>query len=184
MKRLTFLILAAIVLAAPAWADTYKWTDADGHVHYSDNPPQGVNAQRVDMPALNTMRPPAPPPPSASTGSSGAGSGNGQGAPAEQTYDGLAVLQPAPEANIWADDGKVNVNLSVSPRLFPGDGVIVLMDGNRMTQPTPRLTFTLENVNPGEHSLMAVIVNGEGQVMVRSPAVKIYVHHHSILRKH
>lgn len=182
MKRLSLLLIASVVLTIPAWADTYKWTDAEGVVHYSDSPPQGVNAQRVDMPALNTMRVPAAPAPAAS-GSQPASSGGQQSVPPERHYSGLAVVQPAPEANIWADNGIVNVTLSVSPRLFAGDGVVLLMDGNRMTRPTPQLTFTLENVYPGEHSLMAVIVDPQGQVLVRSPAVTIYVHHHSILHK-
>jgi|SRR5215468_9711498 len=31
--------LALLLLAIPGWADTYKWIDENGKVHYSDQPP-------------------------------------------------------------------------------------------------------------------------------------------------
>jgi len=36
---LRFVPLALCVLALPAWAEMYKWTDENGGVHYSDQPP-------------------------------------------------------------------------------------------------------------------------------------------------
>ena len=41
MSRMLIAALACAVLAAPAGAATYKWTDANGRVVYSDIPPQG-----------------------------------------------------------------------------------------------------------------------------------------------
>ncbi len=38
-----YLPLALCLLALPVWAETYKWTDENGKVHYSDQlPPAGV----------------------------------------------------------------------------------------------------------------------------------------------
>ncbi len=42
--RLFFL--CGLALVTPAQADLYKWTDAQGKVHYSDQPPT-VNAQAI-----------------------------------------------------------------------------------------------------------------------------------------
>lgn len=43
------LILAAL-LAAPAWATTYRWVDEHGKVHYGDSiPPQYVGQGRTEM---------------------------------------------------------------------------------------------------------------------------------------
>lgn len=50
--------LAFILLSQPLWAAMYKWTDAHGNVHYSQQKPSGRDFQ--------TVRPPAPPPSSAS----------------------------------------------------------------------------------------------------------------------
>lgn len=49
-KRLIFsgaLILAT--LALPSWAGVYKWVDADGVVHYSDQRPEGVSSQELGI---------------------------------------------------------------------------------------------------------------------------------------
>jgi hypothetical protein len=34
-----YVPLALCLLIAPVWADLYKWTDENGKVHYSDQPP-------------------------------------------------------------------------------------------------------------------------------------------------
>ena len=45
------LVLALALAAAPAWATTYKWTDASGRVVYSDQPPPGnVKVEAIDAP--------------------------------------------------------------------------------------------------------------------------------------
>jgi glutaredoxin len=52
MRRwLRWIALAGLVATAAAAADqVYKWTDAGGHVHYSNEaPPQDVNAQKVRL---------------------------------------------------------------------------------------------------------------------------------------
>ena len=52
-------VLALIAVAAPAAAQIYRWTDADGRVHFSNTtPPPGVKATVVDPNAKEV--PPAP----------------------------------------------------------------------------------------------------------------------------
>ncbi|WP_144290319.1 DUF4124 domain-containing protein [Chitinilyticum litopenaei] len=43
MKRFTLIL--ALLLAAGAQAQIYKWTDDSGRVHYSDQPPPGKGGQ-------------------------------------------------------------------------------------------------------------------------------------------
>ncbi len=47
MKRV-LVCAALIVWSAVASAVVYKWTDAQGNVHYGDQPPDGVPAQIVE----------------------------------------------------------------------------------------------------------------------------------------
>lgn len=54
--RLAVLAALLLLCAAGAQAKVYKWTDAQGRVHYSANPPPGAEAREVRI---------APPPPSA-----------------------------------------------------------------------------------------------------------------------
>jgi len=52
MSRLVIAALACAALAAPVCATTYKWTDANGRVVYSDIPPQGnVKYDTIGAPA-------------------------------------------------------------------------------------------------------------------------------------
>lgn len=45
----------ALVLGSVAQAETWRWKDAAGQVHFGDRPPAGVAAERIDKPA----KPPA-----------------------------------------------------------------------------------------------------------------------------
>jgi len=48
MKTLISFVLALTTLSAHA--QVYKWADADGHIHYSDQPQAGVNAKELKVP--------------------------------------------------------------------------------------------------------------------------------------
>src|SRR5471032_1272839 len=62
MKRV-LLFTALIVWSALASAVVYKWSDADGKVHYGDRPPDGVKAEIVEGLGINThFAAPAPAP--------------------------------------------------------------------------------------------------------------------------
>lgn len=43
----TFTAVAALIVPALAAAQVYKWTDADGHVHYGQAPPKTGNFQQT-----------------------------------------------------------------------------------------------------------------------------------------
>ena len=44
MRLITVFSLLAVLIAAPATAAMYKWTDANGQVQYGQHPPAGVDA--------------------------------------------------------------------------------------------------------------------------------------------
>lgn len=41
------LLIIALAIAAPAWAQIYEWRDAQGNLNYSDRPPAGVDAKPI-----------------------------------------------------------------------------------------------------------------------------------------
>jgi glutaredoxin len=51
-------LLVALIAAPPAVADVYKWTDAQGRVHYSDSAPPDTKAQQVRL-KINSIQGPA-----------------------------------------------------------------------------------------------------------------------------
>lgn len=62
MKNLscTALLFCLCCAQPPATAEVYKWTDADGRVHFGDRPPPG-DAETVQLPAAATDTPAALP---------------------------------------------------------------------------------------------------------------------------
>jgi len=56
-RRAAIAVLALGLVAAPAFAALYKWTDANGRVIYSDQPPPG----NVKVETINAPPPPANP---------------------------------------------------------------------------------------------------------------------------
>jgi hypothetical protein len=69
------MIIGTGLVALPVAAQTYKWTDADGKVHYSDQPPP-ANAKEQ-----GTIKPPKPSPPTPAAASAP----TEKGAPAAKT---------------------------------------------------------------------------------------------------
>jgi len=64
MMRYPSLVVLCM-LAAPVAADMYKWTDENGKMHYSDQPPPNVNTNsetiKAAKPQVNPVAPPGPP---------------------------------------------------------------------------------------------------------------------------
>ena len=58
----TVCLIASCMLAIPAFAQIYEWRDATGRLHYSDRPPQGVEARLIrGAPGASETAPPPRP---------------------------------------------------------------------------------------------------------------------------
>ena len=53
-----FLLIALLALLLAAGADIYRWTDAQGKVHYSDSPPPEAKAKQLKI-RINSIDGPA-----------------------------------------------------------------------------------------------------------------------------
>jgi glutaredoxin len=49
--------MACLLVAPAAGADIYRWTDAEGRIHYSDKPPADRQAKRVRIPVQSISGP-------------------------------------------------------------------------------------------------------------------------------
>ena len=71
MKRFLLALGLALCLALPATAQTYKWVDANGEVHYSDQPPpSNIKTETLQAPAEPATEPAAAPAPAAASAAS------------------------------------------------------------------------------------------------------------------
>jgi hypothetical protein len=52
--RIAIAVVCGALLAAPALAQVYKWTDDEGRVHYSDTPPTDAEATLMPVESADT----------------------------------------------------------------------------------------------------------------------------------
>jgi hypothetical protein len=77
-------VVAFLALSiASAYGQTYKWTDAEGKLHYGDQPPAAANATPVRLPAVSAPPAPSPRGPQSTLGAQPLGGGQvlGDGVP-------------------------------------------------------------------------------------------------------
>lgn len=121
--RRTLTVLALLLSAPLALAQVYKWTDANGTVHYSETPPANGSYKTIRTPgsaqALGN-----PPPPAAST-------------PPPATARAGAAADNAPDRAKLCGDLQRNMDLlqgSQPLTVANADGAQVPMDAPRRAQ--------------------------------------------------
>ncbi|KPU60382.1 hypothetical protein AN403_4517 [Pseudomonas fluorescens] len=156
-----------LLIALPAAAQIYKYTDADGNTAYSNQPPDGAKAQPVELPPLNSVeRQPTD-----------------KVAPAvevvrhEQPGKSYEVLEltglPTTEA-LRANNGTFTVNVLIRPRLQGSHLLRLLLDGQPYGQPGNVPSLQLVKIDRGEHRLAVQVIDGE-KIVQQSPATTVTV---------
>ncbi|MBV4487684.1 DUF4124 domain-containing protein [Pseudomonas sp. SWRI153] len=158
----TFLY-SLLLIALPAAAQIYKYTDADGNTAYSNQPPDGVQAQPVELPPLNRVEsqaPSAPPAPSAE-----------EPQPPRKAYDILELAGLPDEEALRANNGTFTVSVMIKPRLQPPHQLKLVLDDQPYGQPSNVPVLQLVNVDRGEHRLAVQVIDGQTVVQQSPPAV-------------
>jgi hypothetical protein len=149
----------------------YKWTDANGVVHYSDQPVPG--AEKIVTAGKSSLN----------SYSGAASTANGQPAkPAAATpvRTAITITSPQPEQNFFNDE-PINVSLSVTT-LTPDQSVTWSLNGAALADQTPSTTqFVLPNPGRGTFALAATITNQTTGDVQTTPSVTFYVHEPSLL---
>ncbi len=171
-------LLTAILLVATSVAagPIYRSFDKDGNVIYSDKPAPGAKAVEV---APNTTTYSPPPLPNFSSKPSASQETVEQPA-ADLSYESFALLTPKNDEAVRANAGNVGVEFDVRPGLQPGHRIRVLLDGTAAAEIT-EAAGTLENVDRGTHTLSAELLDADGGVLARTPAVTFHLLRVSIL---
>ena len=150
-----------LLIALPAMAQIYKYTDANGATAYSNQPPDGVSVQPVHLPPLNSIerQPPGEAVPVT------------EAAPNEQPQKPYEVLEltglPNTEA-LRANNGTFTINVLIKPRLQSPHRLRLLLDGQPYGQPVNVPILQLVNIDRGEHRLAVQVIDGEN-VVQQSP---------------
>ncbi|MGF6670798.1 MULTISPECIES: DUF4124 domain-containing protein [Pseudomonas] len=161
----TFLYIL-LLIALPAAAQIYKYTDANGHTVYSDHSPDGVQAQPVELPPLNSVEPQAPRAPApASTDNRPA---------ARNAYAVLELTGLPTEEALRANNGTFTVNVLIKPRLQSPHQLRLVLDDAPYGQSSNVPILQLVNIDRGEHRLAVQVIDGE-TIIQQSPAVTFTV---------
>ena len=177
-----FLSLLLLLLAATATADIYKWVDAQGNVHYSDEP-RSPEAERMGrLPGLSTYSPP-PVPKEQPEGELSEGVGGTVSQPAAHPgYRMIKIISPEPEGTVRSSPGEVPVYVALDPVLMEGDYLKVILDGKVLPEKHTSTVMVLHNVDRGEHRVAAAVYSKEGKKLRQSAAHTFYLHR-TIARK-
>ena len=183
MRRTRFTLIRSVAIAslglfaAAALADNggtttvYKWVDAQGVVHYSDQP--HPNAQRLEIHGAQTYSPQALP-------LTPANASPEEAQPSGPAYQSCAITQPTDQQmlmNVYSTTAVVQT----SPALRPGDGVRLFVDGKQM--PGSGMSFTFK-VFRGQHSVQALVEDQTGQIVCETNTVTFFVHQPSVQNPH
>jgi len=164
--RLWLVVLTGLT-ALSTHADIFRWTDAQGVIHYTDKAPD-KDARPATLPPLQSYSP-APSAPVSPVSSSGESDTTGTAAAAM-----VRVSSPQADETIRDAEGKISVVLAVE--LQPGQGLVYFLDGKAQNpEPTPSTGFLLVGVERGEHQLSAAIVDADGRELARSSQVTVFM---------
>ncbi|CAD5110502.1 DUF4124 domain-containing protein [Zestomonas carbonaria] len=144
------LILA---LALPASAQIYKYTDAKGNTVFTDQPPEGVQSETLDLPPANTvqMQPPSPI----------AKDREQDRQTAQAPYRVLRLINLPSEEALRANNGTFSVDVELQPQLRSGHSLRLLLDGKPYGTPSTVPRLQVVNVDRGEHSLAVEVLSGD-----------------------
>lgn len=156
--------LTVCLFSTSAFAEVFRYVDAQGNVIFTDNPPEQVEAQPITIPPTNTLPAPTPLPPMSMDNST---------QESTQRYSQLELNVPNDEA-IRANNGSFNVTVNITPDLLLTDSLQLLVDDMPYGQPLRSLQLPLVNLDRGEHTLAVQVLSGN-QVIQQSAAKTVFV---------
>jgi hypothetical protein len=175
MRYLRFWIAFGMLAAfAGNAAVIYKWTDADGVVHFSDQPVPG--AERLEVgpaPRVGTFGEKPPPTPGRTTE---------KATPTKPAdYTQFVLSSPTPE-QVFFNDDPIVAHLNLDPGLLPNHSITWYLNGAPLTdQAIDAVTITMKQLARGTYTVAATVsdaVSGESR---SSDPVTFYVREPSAL---
>jgi hypothetical protein len=157
---LTLLVL----LSLPLHAQVYRWIDSQGVVHFSDTP--HVGADQYHAPKAQSFTSPTVPSKKQSM----------QSKPDVHLYKNVIISEPLNESTLRNNQGSFLVAVELSPALFSGDNLQLLIDGTPYGTPQTEVVFEVDGIHRGAHTLQIQVVNSKGTVLKTSEKITIFMH--------
>jgi hypothetical protein len=165
--RQSWLALGLLFAFSVHSAVIYRWVDADGVVHYSDQASPG--AEKIVTAT-------------SSTGSAvGARSSAGpspqmpqQAAQKGLNYNDFTISAPVPDQSFFGED-VVAVHLTLSPSLRPNQAITWHLNGKQLETPPDEVSFALPRLDRGTYVLTASITDQQTGESQNSNSVTFFV---------
>lgn len=153
-RAIPFLLLCC--LTGVAFAQIYRWVDAEGQTHYSDRPVPG--SDRVSV-------------------SSGAAQGEAESATPEPLvatllgpYSSFEIVSPEANQTLRLEPPSLPIGLLLEPPLMEGHRLELLVDGVPVKSDAPVGTqLTLNGLSYGTHVTEARVLDSAGIVARTAP---------------
>ena len=146
-------MLAALAAFAGHAAVVYKWTDAAGVVHYSDQPEPGAEKIHTSPDSLNGAAAPAP----ARSNLDAPPSGDEQNAPM-LGYTELAIASPVADQTFFGDE-PIPVDLAMNPDLKPNHTLTWHLNGKELMDHPNATHFSLSQLERGTYAIDATVTD-------------------------
>lgn len=166
-------MLAILAAAAGQAAVIYKWTDADGVIHYSDQPVPG--AQKMTISAA----------PRSGTTLGARGTGANDDPPDQPReapglgYTQLAIASPQPDQSFFGDE-TITAGLALSPGLKANHVVTWRLNGQALDA-AGATQFNLPHLDRGTYSIAATITDQQSGESQSTDSVNFFVRQPSAL---
>jgi hypothetical protein len=151
------LSLSVLVSSAPA-AVVYKWVDADGVVHFSDQPVPG--AEKIFTSGGSTRGILSQPAPSSV--------GLDRPKPPSKVIQHVAITSPAP-GQTFTGGQQVSASLSAEPALAPNQTVTWTLNGAPVGEDSNATELSLPDLARGTYTLGATVSDPSGQSISADP---------------
>jgi hypothetical protein len=152
----------------------YKWVDADGVVHFSDQETPG--AEKIYTKGSSSTATPRAP--------AGATAGSYQApkkaAATALDYTEFSIASPTSDQTFFGDD-VVAVHLNLSPALKLNQSITWHLNGKQLDYPPDALSFSLPRLDRGTYALAATITDQQTGEAQTSNSVTFFVRQPSTL---
>lgn len=157
---ITFMIASCTLYAEQT---IYQWQSKSGEIHFSDRPHEG--AKKLIINDINTYKEPIekstsllPLP------------------PLKNIYTQCEIISPINNSTIRNSTGTLQALLEITPELRNKHLIQYLLDGIKLQSPTIKKSLELFNVNRGEHTLSAQIVDEFNRLIMSTPSITFFMH--------
>ena len=149
-------LLLTFALPGHTAGELYKCKGENGETVFSDQPCPG--GETLPMRETPTYAPPAAPKLPVGENSAAAKK------KPDQTYQ-VQITEPAIDAVIRDNEGKVSVSASIQPSLDEDHRVQLLLDGAVVGSPGRASTWELADVERGEHNIRVEVIHKAGKLL-------------------